>query len=130
MAGVAPQEGELLMLKYILNVTAASDHILRLYKNDITPDDNSVYADFTEVTEAGYVPKTLVGANWTFTQGGGDTIAIYSEETFTFSTSADVYGFYITNGTDVLWAERFGVDPYTMPIDGGAIAINTQISLD
>lgn len=130
MALVAPHEGEQALLKYMLNHTDPSDHTLRLYKNDLTPDDDSVFADFTESDEAGYSAITLVGTNWVFSTEATYTQATYAQQIFTFTTSANVYGYYITSSdSKVLWAERFDGAPSEIPVAGGTVKITPTINL-
>ena len=127
----APDEGEVLLLQYIVNMVAPDDPVLHLYTNDPTIDDDVGIANVTEATEAGYGQITLAAAGWTTTQAGGVTTAEYSEETFTFTTGAVVYGYYVTDDSDnLLWLERFSGAPFTLPDGGGTIAITTKITLD
>lgn len=112
-------------------MTSPDNRVLRLYKNDHTPSDSTVLGSLTEATEAGYAPTTLIGATWTTTQSLGVTTAVYSEQTFTFTTSANIYGYYVTSisGT-LLWVERFSGAPFQLPNGGGEIAITPQLTLD
>ena len=127
----APDEGEVLLLQYIVNMVAPDDPLLHLYTNDPTIDDDVGIANITEATEAGYAEITLLAAGWTTTQAGGVTTAEYSEQTFTFTTGAVVYGYYVTDDSDnLLWLERFSGAPFTLPDGGGTIAITTKITLD
>ena len=135
MTLLAPDEGEILLLQYIVNMVDPTDPVLHLYTDDQTINDDANIATITEATEAGYVAITLQAAGWTTTQAGGITTAEYSEQTFTFTTGAVVYGYYVT-GTDgstpdnLLWLERFSGAPFTLPSGGGTIAITTKITLD
>jgi len=133
MALVAPQEGELLLLAYMLNKTAPGDPVLRLFTNNIgTIVDGSTIANFTEATQAGYASATLAGTDWTVGASVGVTSANFAAQTFTFTTSATVYGYFITeqSGGDVLWAEVFSAGAFNIPDGGGTIAITPKITLD
>lgn len=128
---VAPDEGEILLLQYIVNMVAPGAPVLHLYKNQPTIDDNVTRAILTEATEAGYAAITLTAAGWTTTQAGGVTTAEYSEQTFNFTTGASLYGYYVTDTSDnLLWIEEFSGAPFTLPSGGGTIAITSKITLD
>jgi hypothetical protein len=74
-----------------------------------------------------------VGSSWTTTQVAGTTTAVYSEQTFTFTTAVTVYGYYVTTiggSPELLWLERFSGAPFILPSGGGQIAISARISLD
>jgi hypothetical protein len=84
----------------------------------------------TEVSAAGYHAITLLSAQWTTTQVGGVTTAVYSEQTFAFSTDATAYGYYVTNESDdLLWLERFSGAPFEIPDGGGTISITAKLTL-
>ena len=129
---VAPDEGEILLLQYIVNMTPATDPVLHLYNNtDLTITDSVTIADITEASAAGYAAITLTGGSWTTVQSGGVTTAEYSEQTFAFTTGASLYGYYVTDTSDnLLWLEEFSGAPFTLPSGGGTIAITSQITLD
>lgn len=132
MALVCPDiMGEILLLQYIVGMTLADNPVLHLYANNVTPSDSTIKSQLTEVnTLTGYVAITLLSANWTTTQSGGVTTAIYSEETFAFTTDATSYGYYITNESDeLLWLERFSGAPFEIPDGGGTISITTKLTL-
>lgn len=132
MALVCPDVmGEILLLQYIVGMTLADNPVLHLYANNVTPSDSTIKSQLTEVnTETGYVAITLLSVNWTTTQSGGVTTAVYSEETFAFATDATSYGYYITNESDeLLWLERFSGAPFEIPDGGGTISITTKLTL-
>lgn len=132
MALLVPNEGEILLLQYCLNMTAATNPIIHLYKNNVSLAEGSALGSFTEVTEAGYVPMTLGGTGWTVNPGGGSTAAEFSAQTFSLTTGATVYGYYVTDGTGatVLWAEVFSGGPYTLPTTGGTIVVSPKFGAD
>lgn len=126
MALIVPTVGEEKLLKYMLNNSAALDQALHLYFNDPTISQSSVVGDFSEVAAAGYSAVTLSGASWTFSTA----TASYPEQTFTLSTNATAYGYYVTTtSNDLLWAERFTNAPFNLPGSGGQIAITLNITL-
>lgn len=132
MALVVPDVmGEILLLQYIIGLVNADNPVLHLYANDVTPSDSTVIGDLTQVAgSTGYTPITLLSQNWTTTQTGGVTTAVYSEQTFAFTTDATAYGYYVTNGSNqLLWLERFSGAPFDIPDGGGTISITTKLTL-
>lgn len=131
MALVCPDVGEILMLQYIVNMVSPDNRILRLFKNDVTPSDSTTVGGLTQADQAGYAPITLTGSNWTTTQSIGVTTAVYSEQTFTFTTGATIYGYYVvTTAGNMLWLERFSGAPFQLPDGGGQISITPRLGLD
>lgn len=131
MALVCPDVwGEILLLQYIVGMVNADNPVLHLYANNVTPSDSTVKADLTEVNSAGYAPITLLSSNWTTTQSGGITTAVYSEQTFTFTTDATAYGYYVTDQSNrLLWLERFSGAPFDIPDGGGTISVTAKLTL-
>lgn len=140
MALVVPNTAEILMLQYMLNMIATDgaatnvngNRVLRLYKNDLTPADTHSLSDLTQSTEAGYAPITLYGTLWSISSTAGITTAVYSQQTFAFSTSATVYGYYVTSvtGGNLLWMERFDNGPAITPTSGGNVKVGPKFSAD
>jgi len=141
MSLVVPNISNVLMLQYIVNMIgqdgaaapAGGQRLLRLFTNNLTPGKSTVIADVTEATAPGYVPYTMVGSSWTTTSNLGVNSAVYSEQTFAFTTGVTIYGYYVTTieGTPrLLWVERFSTAPYTLPAGGGEIAISPRFTLN
>lgn len=142
MSLLVPDIGEILMLQYLTNMLstdgtagpAGGGRLLRLFTNNLTPAEGTTQSTITEAVGAtGYTPVTLVGSSWTTTQVSGATTAVYSEQTFTFTTAVTVYGYYVTTiggSPELLWLERFSGAPFILPTGGGQIAISPRISLD
>ena len=142
MSLLVPDIGEILMLQYLTNMLstdgsagpAGGGRLLRLFTNNLTPAEGTTQSTITEAVGAtGYTPVTLVGSSWTTTQVAGTTTAVYSEQTFTFTTAVTVYGYYVTTiggSPELLWLERFSGAPFILPTGGGQIAISPRISLD
>jgi hypothetical protein len=124
-------KGEILLLQYIVGMVAADNPVLHLYANDIFPSDSTIKEDLIEVsTSTGYKPITLLSQNWTTTQAGGITTAVYSEQTFVFTTDATAYGYYVTDeDNNLLWLERFSGAPFDIPDGGGTISITSKLTL-
>jgi hypothetical protein len=86
--------------------------VVKLYKNDITPDQTTVLADFDEADFTGYAASAAITWGAAFTDILGLTHLIGDIKTFTLSaltTVNTVYGYYITNGADLIAASRFDV---------------------
>lgn len=132
MALVIPNASEVTLLNNMLNKSTPTNTVLHLYSNNLTPSSTTVIGDVTEVTSGGYAAITLTSSSWTVaTSGGGITTASYAEQTFNITTSATVYGYYITNlAGDLLWVERFTAAPFQLPGSGGQVLITSQISLN
>ena len=127
---VPDQKGEILLLQYIVGMVNADNPVLHLFSNDVTPSDSTVIGDVTEVSRPGYAAITLASSNWTTTQSAGVTTAVYSEQTFSFTTNATSYGYYVTNETgQLLWLERFSGAPFDIPNGGGTVSISAKLTL-
>jgi len=132
MALTVPTVGEVVLLQYLTNMVAPTNLVMHLYTNDPTVDDNIVVGNITEAAAAGYAPITLVGSAWTTTTPGGLGTAVYSEVTFSFTTAASIYGYYVTstNASTLLWVERFSGAPFTLPSGGGTVGISPRLSAE
>src|SRR4051812_25333696 len=113
--------GEVLLLRYILNNTSPGNVRLRLFTNNITPAEGNSLTMYTESSAAGYSPFALTGASWTFATASGTSTATYARQTFSYSTSETVYGYYMTNADvgniqQLVWVERFPGAPYQVPV--------------
>ena len=127
MALLVPNVGEDEMLERIVNGTDKLN--LHLYSDEITPVEASTTASFTECTGSGYALKALT-ATWTV--AGDPTEASYAQQSFDFTGSQTVHGYYLTNsGNSILmWAEKFTDGPYNIPSGGGSVKITPKIQLD
>jgi len=133
MALVVPDEGERKLLEYIVNKTAPTNLVIRLYVNDVDLSGETFTASsFTEANADGYASATLLGANWTVSTNQGVSVAVYnSTVTFSFTDGQSVYGYYITNtSNNILWAERFSGAPFNLPSGGGDISVRPQVQLN
>ena len=133
MAGlVCPDVGEVLLLKYALNHTDATNVKLHLYTNDYTPIEGSVIGGFTECTADGYEAIALTGSSFTVESSAGTTTATYAQQTFTLTGESTDYGYYITDNSSaqVLWAERFSDAPHSIPSGGGTEKVTVKITLE
>lgn len=143
MALVVPNDSDVLMLKYIVNQLAqdggsppvGGQRVLRLFSNNLTPSKTTdLTSNITETTVGGYTAITLIGSNWTVaTSSTGTNTAVYSEQTFSFSSATTIYGYYVTTtemAPNLLWVERFSTAPFILPAGGGEIAIVPRLTLD
>jgi hypothetical protein len=131
MSLVVTNSAEILLLQYLLNMASPTDQILHLFTNNVTPGESTVIGGLTEATEAGYAVITLTGGSWTTTQNSGVTTGVYSEQTFTFTTGATLYGYYVTDTSgNLLWVERFSGTAFQLPTGGGQIAVTPTITLE
>lgn len=128
MSLLVPNLAEKQALEILLNKRLPDDLVLCLFKNNKTPADADVLADYTEADFTGYAAAPLTPASWTVT-AGAPTEATYPEETFTSSAgsqSQNVYGYYVKeNNTDnvLRWAERFSDGPYQIVNNGDVIKV-------
>jgi hypothetical protein len=132
MAFLAPDEGEVLAFKYMLNHTTPTNWILRLYTSNTTPAEADTFATYTECAQAGYAAKTLIGTNWTVSTTSNVTTAQYADQTFSITTASTLYGYYYSDGAGAkaMGAERFSGAPFTLPSSGGSVVITPKITLD
>ena len=132
MALLVPNNGEGDALAALVNKTAATDPILRLYSSNTTPAETDVAATYTEYAATGYAAITLTGASWGAPSEGAPSSIAYAQQTFTMSGAGDAYGYYMTRTTSgrIMLAERFTAAPFSIPSGGGTIKITPQITAD
>jgi hypothetical protein len=121
--------GEVALLKYMLNYSAADNVKVHLYTNNYAPAKSDVLANYTESSAAGYSPITLVGSQFTVATVSSTSSAVYARQTFTYTTAENVYGYYITNNAAsiLIWAEEFSGAPFMIPSGGGTVGIDPNI---
>jgi hypothetical protein len=106
---------------------------LRIYANNKVPSLDDILADYTEVSGGGYNEITLEAENWSIS-GTPIVAAIYNEYmdfVFTGATSGThiAYGYYLVQGTILMGAERFSVDPPIEPSNGTLIRVRPVFAL-
>ena len=132
MSLLAPNVGEQLLLEYMLNFAAPTNVELRLYTNNLTPAYSDTLVSYTESSAAGYASLVLTGSLWTVAISSGTTVANFAQQTFSYTTSESVYGYFVTSHSkgQVLWAERFsGAVPFNIPSGGGTVSITPRVTL-
>lgn len=133
MTLLAPQDGEVIALKALLNNTAGQDQKLKLYKSNTTPANTDTAATYTESTFTGYAQASLSGASWSFT-AANPSHADYAQQTFTSSanqTLENAYGYFVVQTTSgkILWAERFTGAPYAIQNLNDAIQVTPVVTM-
>jgi len=111
MALVTPDLGERIVLDKMLS-GAGENYVLKLYRNNLTPTNSSVLADFTETTFTGYSSQTMTAGNWSAatTNPSNKAESSNSELAWTCGSTGDtIYGYFVENaaGSVCLWAEKF-----------------------
>jgi len=138
MALVVPNDSEVIMLQYITNNDAPENISILLYRNNVTPNESSTVATFTEVlNESGYTTggQSLTPASWSIVSGNPSQ-AEHTEIVWTFTgpltAPGDVYGYYVTRDTggELLWAERFTNGPFNITTNGDEIKITPRLTLE
>jgi hypothetical protein len=131
MSFITTNLGDVLLLKYMLNNTTPTNPRLHLYTNNITPSTSDVLSLYTESVATGYSVKELGGTFWTFATVSGTSTASYATQTFSYSTTDTLYGYYLTDQSvaTLIWAEKFSGGPFTLPSGGGTITISPVIQL-
>jgi hypothetical protein len=131
LALLVPDVGENDLLKAMFGQVAETFR-LHLYKNNHVPAEADVVGSYTECNAAGYASIALVAANFVIATVAGVTTATYAIQTFTFTATESVYGYYVTNngGTILLWAEMTDNPPYNYGASGGTCSVTLSISLD
>lgn len=134
MAFIVTNEGERESLNRITAKNPApAEFTLRLFKNNITPSESSVFTDFVEPTDSLYGVIPLVGAEWEVSTVDGVTQAIQTEKTFDFAAGETIYGYFITtlSGADevVFLAERFPT-PDVILAGGGSVSVTPTMQLE
>lgn len=129
MTLVVPSIGTEKLLDYIM----VNSLTLRLFSNNIVPAVTDVLATYTEVIGGGYAAISLTPANWV-TTAGVPSVALYNAlQQFNFTGATNppgtIYGYYVTQGANLLWAERFpaGEVPFT-PQAGSYIRLRPRIT--
>lgn len=112
MALVVANVGENLLLQYAFKTSSGAENFtLKLFTNNYTPVAGSIASNFTECAISGYSAKTLTRGSWNdaSTNGSNKAEISYATQSWTFSGSGTVYGYYVVSasGGVLLWAELF-----------------------
>lgn len=139
MALYVPNVAETVMLERLLKslnggvdttTSTQSYQIMKLNINDVVADETNSLGSFQEATQSGYAAVTLATGGWTVVT---NTASYSPAATFTFSTSASVFGYYVvdtaTPTPNLLWAESFTGGPFQLPSSGGQIQVTPTLTL-
>jgi len=116
--------GELELLDKMLKdaLTVDENYTLKLFTNNVTPDQASIASTFTEATFTGYSAKALTRTAWSAaTTVSNKAQSSYSQQSWTCGATGDtIYGYYVIAATStvLLWAEKF---------DSPRIVANTDV---
>lgn len=135
---VIPRASRATLLAILLNKDAPEELDLHIYKNDITPDDDTAIGDFTEADFLGYAVEELDSAAYAITtpSAGSNEPASADYGDVEFASSADQasndnYGYFVTRRTtgDLLWCERFTDGPYAIASLQHRFYVNPRFSV-
>lgn len=110
---VVSNVGELELLDKMLKDELAVDenYTMKLFTNNVTPNQLSVTGTFVEATFTGYSAKTLSRACWSAAVTVSNKAqSTYDQQSWTCgATGQTIYGYYViaTNSSTLLWAEAF-----------------------
>ena len=106
---------------------------LRLYTNSHTLASTDAAAQLTEATGGGYAAIPLTDGSWSLAFTGSIWTATYAQQTFTctgpFTTNFTAYGYYITDGSGVVWNEEIFATPFVPFNNGDAKPVTPRIQL-
>lgn len=134
MTILVPSASEKLLADFMLGVATPGNQQLKLFVNNVVPDDTFVNASLTEMSTLSYAAKTLTKTSWVNTAGATafPSTGVYASQTFTFTagTAVTVYGYWVIDVTTglMLWAEPFAA-PKIVQNAGDQIIITPQITL-
>jgi hypothetical protein len=121
-----PNVGELLLLTWALKSTTVPENLnLKLYTNNYTPVGGSIASNFTECAISGYAAKPISRGSWsTPTTVSGEAIASYPTQTFNFTASGTIWGYYVVGYTSntLIFAEQF--NSAILVASGDSLGIN------
>lgn len=135
MSLVAPNEGLADQLDYILKstISGVANWTLVLFKNNLTPNQSTVYADLTLATFGGYSPVTLSRSTWTSAVISADKAVSTYDTTpqiwLVSSGSETIYGYAIVTPSSpvIRYVERFA-SPIAVSA-GGIIGVLPRVTL-
>jgi hypothetical protein len=134
MTLIIPSISDETILKFIFGkISAPETQTLRLFTNNHNPSKSTIISNLLEANQTGYSPINLNASDWVVVTTGGVTTALYPESVFTFTASAQIYGYYVTTNVSgnnyLLWVEKFTNAPFILPSNGGSISVNLNIGV-
>lgn len=133
MALMVPNNGEVLVLSYLVNKSTPENLVYRYFTNNITPSETDTAGSYTEASGGGYAAMTLTGNNWTVT-AGAPSVASHAQQTTTFTGALTgnptIYGYFVTRAStgDLVLAETFS--SFTPANNGDVLRLTPQITAD
>lgn len=120
---VIPNEGARRLLELTMRAALVVDETfnLRLFKNDLTPDADTVLGDFVEATFSGYYRRDLARSAWSAPATVGTRAVVeHTGNPLVFSAGSGsqvIYGYYVYSPVSgaVAWCERFDVPRTVAP---------------
>lgn len=135
MALVVPNVGEGIWLKAVVNHTPPQNLVLRLYQNDVDPQEADGAEDYEEADFTGYRPILLRGPDWVVEEGKPSS-ATMKRQVFTATEDRaepqTIYGYFVTQVKSGLLvsAERLSNAPVAILFRNDTIAITLQLTLE
>jgi len=110
-------DARLWALDLILGRAGFGGLVIKLFTNDVLPEDAELVSDYVELDEHGYADAMLDPDQWITTPGDvvdgrpSPALAVYPKVTWTFKAGppVSVYGYFVTTWNDarLAWSERF-----------------------
>lgn len=112
---VVPDVGELRLLDTMLKLAMSTNenHILKLYRTNVTPNAASAPGSFTEANFTGYAARTLTRSSWnsavTVSNKAESSYGTTPQSWTCGTTGNTIYGYWVEGSTSgkCLWAELF-----------------------
>lgn len=100
MAGIVPNEGEAVSLENTFKNASPEAFLLKLFSNAATLANSNTSASFTECAISGYAAASVSRASFGAAVAGSPSyIQCSSGQTFSFTGSGTVYGYYLVGAT-------------------------------
>ncbi len=130
MALVCPDVGEPTLLAQNIAAFNSQPTVYHLFKNDVTPAAGSVLGDFTEANFTGYASKNV--NDWgAVVEVSGEAVSVASDQVWTvgvIGTGNDIYGYYVTYGGTLIFAERAPGAPIDMNTEANTLTITPRFT--
>lgn len=119
-------DARLAMLDLLLGVEPLT---IKLFVNDLVPEDGELERDYVELDGHGYADVGLDPAQWLTTPGDGGeepALAVYPKVSWVFTAgpAVAVWGYFVvyTNSQRLAWSERFA-RPQVIEFSGDNISV-------
>lgn len=125
-------DARLWALDLILGRISFGGLVLKLFTNDVLPEDAELVEDYTELEAHGYSDSALDPEQWVTAPGdmvnarAEPALAVYPKVTWTFKAGppVPVYGYFVTTDDEgrLAWSERFAREQI-VEFDGDNISV-------